>query len=137
MPWIKAESCMGCGICVMECPVDAIHQPHPGEPAVIDEVSCIRCGRCHEVCPKNAVRHDSERIPQEVVANLQWVHGLLEHFENQTEQMAFMDRIVRFFNKQKKVAERTLAALALVQSGPADDMEAAILRLTQESDGKS
>jgi len=58
-----------------------------------------------------AVRHDSERIPQEVVENLQWVRGLLNHFDTPSDRRDFMARIKRHFNKQKKVIEQTLAAI--------------------------
>jgi ferredoxin len=49
--------------------------------AVIDERACIRCGTCHDVCPHEAVRHDSERIPEDVAANVEWTQNLLRHFE--------------------------------------------------------
>lgn len=79
--------------------------------AKINDPECIRCGRCHDVCPVEAVRHDSERMPQEVVENLQWVRGLLDHFDTPSERRAFMERIKRHFNKERKVTERTLAAI--------------------------
>ena len=65
MPWIKQDMCTGCSVCVNECPVGAIELTGDGF-AEIDEAECIRCGRCHDVCPQEAVRHDGERIPQEV-----------------------------------------------------------------------
>jgi len=83
MPWVNEGMCVGCGVCVEECPVEAITIPE--ETAVIDEEKCIRCGRCHDVCPEEAVRHDSERIPQEIEANLDWTSRLLEHFAGATE----------------------------------------------------
>ena len=110
MPWVKEVLCTGCGVCTAECPVGAIRQDSNGV-AAIDETECIRCGRCHDVCPQEAVRHDGERIPHEVAENLRWVRKLLGHFKDPQEQAAFMQRMVRFFNKQKKVSGRTLAAI--------------------------
>jgi len=98
--------------------------------AEIDEVECIRCGRCHDVCPQDAVRHDSERIPQEVAENLQWVRKLLGHFQDPQEQSAFMQRMVRFFNKQKKVSERSLAAITGAMGNPIEGIDAAIDELS-------
>jgi len=34
---------------------------------------CIRCGTCHEICPQNASRHVSEKIPEEIEDNINWV----------------------------------------------------------------
>lgn len=116
MPWVNVELCNGCGTCVEECPVGAIELTADGF-AEIDEAECIRCGRCHDACPQQAVRHDGERTPQDVAENLRWVRKLLGHFKRPEDQSAFMDRMVRFFNKQKKVSERTLAAIAGAAAG--------------------
>jgi len=129
MPWVNQELCDGCGVCIDECPVGAIRRDGGGG-AAIEDAECIRCGRCHDVCPQDAVRHDSERIPQEVAANLEWVRGLLDHFQEPSERAAFMDRMVRFFNKQKKVTERTLAAIRAAGDDPANGMDAAIRSLS-------
>ncbi|MFW6107481.1 MAG: DUF362 domain-containing protein [bacterium] len=110
MPWVDRELCTGCGTCVEECPVDAIRLTED-EVADIDGEQCIRCGVCHDACPVDAVRHDSERIPQEVEANLGWVRRLMGHFETQEEKQALVGRMVRYFNKQRKVAEQTVERL--------------------------
>jgi len=125
MPWVNQEMCTGCGICIEECPVHAIEQQADGL-AEINEAECIRCGQCHDVCPQKAIRHDGERIPQDVAANLQWVRHLLDHFETASERVAFMDRIERHFNKQKKVIEKTLAALGTVGEDIPGGLDAAI-----------
>jgi len=109
MPWISAEDCVACGVCVDECPVGAIAMNGGG--AVIDEKACIRCGRCHDVCPQEAVRHDSERVPEEVAANVAWTKDLLRHFESLEEQRGLIERMKRYFTKERKVAEQSIASL--------------------------
>ena len=68
----------------------------------------------------------SERIPQEVVENLQWVRGLLDHFDAPSDRRDFMKRIKRHFNRQKKVTEQTLAAIDGVGDDIAAGLDAAI-----------
>jgi len=74
------------------------------------------------VASMEAVRHDGERIPQEIAANLRWVRGLLDHFDTPSERRAFMERIKRHFNKERKVTEQTLAAI----DGLGDDIAAGL-----------
>ncbi|WMJ79449.1 4Fe-4S binding protein [Clostridium sp. MB40-C1] len=46
------DSCVSCGACEPECPVNAITQ---GEHYyVIDPNTCIDCGACANVCPVGA-----------------------------------------------------------------------------------
>ena len=125
MPWVNKEMCTGCGICIGECPVDAIEQQADGL-AEINEAECIRCGRCHDVCPQEAVRHDSERIPQDVAANLQWVRRLLDNFETPSQRAALMGRMERYFNKEKKVIENTLTLLKAAGDDTTQGLDKAI-----------
>ncbi len=54
---IDASSCISCGACAAECPVDAIAQ---GEGAyVIDPAACIDCGQCMSVCPVECISKGS------------------------------------------------------------------------------
>lgn len=109
MPWIKTEDCVACGVCIDECPVGAITMN--GQAAVINETACIRCGRCHDVCPREAVRHDSERIPEDVAANIKWTKNLLEHFKSPEDEKGLIKRMKRYFVKERKVAEQTIESL--------------------------
>ncbi|MDR2578360.1 MAG: 4Fe-4S binding protein [Chitinispirillales bacterium] len=45
------ESCIACGACVSECPLDAIKE---GTPYTIDD-SCGDCGVCVSACPVGAI----------------------------------------------------------------------------------
>ncbi|MCD6526807.1 MAG: 4Fe-4S binding protein [Desulfuromonas sp.] len=87
--------------------------------AFIKEDVCIRCGVCHDVCPDDAVRHDGERIPEEVQSNLAWAKKLLTHeyySNDKAKQKQLIDRLQRFFAKNKKVAEKTIEQLEILQN---------------------
>lgn len=112
MAWINEGLCNGCAICVDECPVGAISMDTGI--ASIDHSECIRCGVCHDVCPCEAVRHDGERIPEEVAANMAWVQRLLTHeyyAGDPDKQKGLIDRLRRYFTKNRKVMEQTLESL--------------------------
>lgn len=51
---IEKDSCIGCGACVINCPVNAI-EGTKGQHHSIDGELCIRCGQCYKVCPKDAI----------------------------------------------------------------------------------
>jgi|GEM_PF-3573209 len=76
VPWIKEESCTGCGVCIEECPAGAIAMED--EKTRIDMAECIRCGTCHDACPEGAVRHDSETIPLAEASNVAYARFCME-----------------------------------------------------------
>lgn len=52
MAYKIADSCVSCGACEAECPVNAISQ---GDGIfVIDADTCIDCGACASACPVGA-----------------------------------------------------------------------------------
>ena len=59
-PYIVAERCVKCGICVNMCPVDpkAVnwHDGNKNNPPSYKYDRCIRCYCCQELCPEGAIR---------------------------------------------------------------------------------
>ncbi len=53
MTHVLNELCLGCGVCVDECPTGAIQQD--GEKYRIDPELCTDCGTCAENCPADAI----------------------------------------------------------------------------------
>lgn len=56
--YIDRSKCIGCGLCIPECAVDAIELVD-GK-AVIDPDKCILCGLCSSSCPTGAIITPSE-----------------------------------------------------------------------------
>jgi len=73
----------------------------------MDKEKCIRCGKCLDVYPQDAIRHDSEKTPLEIKENLEDVEKLMKNFEIEEKKKAFLGRIIKHYNKDKKVAEET------------------------------
>jgi len=110
MPWVDVKKCTGCGMCVEKCPVDVISMEN--KKAKINMEKCIYCGTCHSVCLQEAVRHDSEKIPDDVKANVEMTKGFMElcakYLGDDKEKDKCLIRMKKHFNKEKIVAEKTL-----------------------------
>ena len=52
MAYKITDSCVACGTCIGECPVEAISA---GDIYVIDPGKCIDCGTCAGDCPSEAI----------------------------------------------------------------------------------
>lgn len=53
---LSKNSCVGCGICEVECPVGAISMDVEKGFVIIDEEKCINCGKCVLSCPQQALK---------------------------------------------------------------------------------
>ena len=52
MAYVINDSCIGCGACAADCPVEAISEGDGKY--VIDANACIDCGACANNCPVDA-----------------------------------------------------------------------------------
>ena len=51
MAYVIGDSCVSCGACAAQCPVEAIKE---GDIYSIDADACVSCGACAGVCPVGA-----------------------------------------------------------------------------------
>jgi len=113
MPWIDEKKCVACGICIEECPVDAISMQ--AEKAEINMEKCIHCGTCHNVCTQEAVRHDGEKVAENIKFNVEQTKKFMglctEYLGNEDEKRKCLGRMKKHYNKEKLVAEKTLEEL--------------------------
>ena len=56
MAYKISDSCISCGSCAEQCPVEAISQG--ADFYVIDADKCISCGSCAEQCPMAAIAEE-------------------------------------------------------------------------------
>jgi len=107
---IIADRCIGCQICVGECPVGAIQLSAEGV-AIIDPEVCIGCGKCSQVCPVGAVRFETKRrqktaqevegLPKGESAAYQGVAIFIEVLNNLGAQVSW-----ELVEKGKELAEK-------------------------------
>lgn len=56
MAYVINDSCVSCGSCAAQCPMDAISAGD--EHYVIDADTCVSCGSCEGVCPVGAISEE-------------------------------------------------------------------------------
>jgi len=67
---IDDKECVGCGECLVYCPMGAISMDEDADFASIDEEECVECGVCFrsKVCPVDAFEEELHRWPRSIRA---------------------------------------------------------------------
>ena len=63
---ILEEGCIKCGMCVRNCPADAIKQEDKNTVPYIFQSDCIVCGKCEAVCPTKVISYDNAKSTEAV-----------------------------------------------------------------------
>lgn len=54
IPIVTTDDCIGCGICVDECPNEVL-ELIDGVASLVNDDDCIGCAECEEACPMGAI----------------------------------------------------------------------------------
>lgn len=63
---VDVDKCVGCGDCVRDCPVGAVHLSK--KKAVIEE-TCTDCGACLKVCEESALAREAEPLAGAIICD--------------------------------------------------------------------
>lgn len=100
-PEILEKDCIGCGVCVEKCPVDAIRLED--KKAVVDIDVCFGCGVCARFCPSKAIemerREKTKFVPKDsmerIVINA-IERGKLQNFLFKNQELWTVNSMRRF-----------------------------------------
>ena len=116
---IDAEKCIGCGICVKECPFEAMTMTVGEGGKKLPETGngCTECGRCVEACPKGAITRTGTSMKN---VDISMYHGVWVYAEQRAGKL--MNVAIELLGEGRKLADEigTELCAVLVGSGCED-----------------
>jgi len=82
---VREELCLGCGLCVRNCPFDAIALFF-GK-ARIDTTRCNNCYRCVSACPQGAIQEEACLNISGLRSNLQELQAKINKLSMRLKQL--------------------------------------------------
>lgn len=66
------ESCIGCGLCVRDCPANALELIRESREVYrlrYFSTRCAYCGQCQSTCSRGAISHSNQIVPSTATPN--------------------------------------------------------------------
>jgi len=93
-PRVAPKACRNCGLCLQDCPADAIVQAEGH--VLIDDAKCIGCGECIVVCKHGAIKirwdEDYARIQEKLA---EYARHVQAHFGKKIGFLNFLIQITK------------------------------------------
>ncbi len=111
---IDAEKCIGCGICVKECPFEAMTMTvgEGGKKMPETGNGCTECGRCVEACPKGAITRTGTSMKN---VDISMYHGVWVYAEQRGGKL--MNVAIELLGEGRKLADEIGTELCAVLVG--------------------
>ena len=121
MAYKISDSCVACGTCIDECPVEAISA---GDIYVIDPDKCIECGACAGVCPSEAISLQSH-LPKgqnrDLLTYVEEVAFVLRCWVSLSLLLSFVGQSIEISNPFIRDYERVIAFAAYINKSPSQE----------------
>jgi uncharacterized protein len=135
VPDFNAEHCVGCGLCIVNCPAGCISLKN-GK-AALDEKRCIGCGECVVVCKTDALTAKWS----ETLANLQekmveYAYGTAKALGRRLGYINFLTNITRDCDCLAKDEPRITQDIGILASGDLVSIDKASADLLNSSGKK-
>ncbi len=110
---VKTNECKGCGLCVKNCPFDAIAL-NADRKAVVG-AGCTECGKCVDACPFKAIEKKSLAAAEKKTVNIHDYHGVWVFAEQRGGKL--MNVVIELLGEGRKLADEIGTELCAVLLG--------------------
>ena len=114
-PYFNADACVGCGLCVADCPAGCITLE--GGKAKIDEAACIGCGECVVVCKTEALTTKwNETLATLQEKMVEYAYGAVQAVDKRIGYINFLTSITKDCDCLAKDEPRIIGDVGILAS---------------------